>query len=216
MDEAKLCREVAERYPKNYYAWTHRRYLLDIVMRSSEVSVDARICLLQQEWDEMIQQWLPHHTSDHSAAHFSSEVLSFWMTLVRTQKSIGDLRQLATDALEQVTKLVEDEEPHETLWILRRTIVAIIAKEGSSTADLVTKHIQSVKAANFQSGMLLDIKVNLNALSFLLWMSKDINSEARTLPTNVLQEIVSFLATKVHHCLWATGGKEIMAIECTC
>lgn len=61
--ERELCRAMCERYPKNYYAWTHRLWLLQFMSN-------------EQLMDELLftEGWLYAHVSDHSAANHRIQV----------------------------------------------------------------------------------------------------------------------------------------------
>lgn len=85
--ELATCTYVAEHYPKNYYAWTHRRYLWTLFFphnninnnddRSVGISVPSpslRI-VMDKELDYIWTEWLPVHPSDHSAVHYVCQVL---------------------------------------------------------------------------------------------------------------------------------------------
>lgn len=61
--EKELCRAMCERYPKNYYAWTHRLWLLQFMSN-------------RQLMEELLftESWLYAHVSDHSAANHRIQV----------------------------------------------------------------------------------------------------------------------------------------------
>lgn len=61
--ERELCRAMCERYPKNYYAWTHRLWLLQFMSN-------------EQLMEELLftEGWLYAHVSDHSAANHRIQV----------------------------------------------------------------------------------------------------------------------------------------------
>jgi len=82
-EEINTCIRIAEKYPKNYYAWTHRRYSIETVMGLGACyaheygqNIDHIIAreALKQEL-ESIQKWLQTHVSDHSAAHYGGVIL---------------------------------------------------------------------------------------------------------------------------------------------
>jgi hypothetical protein len=177
-EEVRVCREVAERYPKNYYAWTHRRFFLGkVVMDDSTTTTTAidskqQIDLLQEEWDDIVTRWLVLHVSDHSAAHYASQVLKLWTTKLLLQSSTIDernvLESLAAKVLNQVRSLIERRhESHETLWILRRMAVRILWQtRESSIKALVREDVTSVAA------IYLEKSDDVHAWTFLAWVDR--------------------------------------------
>lgn len=201
-EEVRVCREVAERYPKNYYAWTHRRYFLGEIITESlptTISVARKMELLEEEWEDIVTGWLNLHVSDHSAAHYASQILEMWtnMQLLQLQQSSSlidgssttstctknssnySLQQLATKVLSQVQALIERNESHETLWILRRMTVRILWNTRDSLVEELTrKEMRSVAAMYLANddhdGSIAPSSVvedNANALAFLAWLT---------------------------------------------
>lgn len=131
--EIKLCISVADRYPKNYYAWTHRIYVLHRLqdfLENTNVQSTTRtnqlfVSLLEEEWAS-IQVWLRTHVSDHSAAHFGGVVLR--LILQNKLKhanndashSTDDALTFVLNAITSARKTAEAYPTHEVLWIFRR------------------------------------------------------------------------------------------------
>eukprot|EP00934_Nitzschia_sp_Nitz4_P006357 Nitzschia sp. Nitz4//scaffold4_size323378//282401//283706//NITZ4_000708-RA/size323378-snap-gene-0.477-mRNA-1//-1//CDS//3329553543//6347//frame0 len=159
-NEIRLCRSVADKYPKNYYAWTHRRFLWHVVEPSAEQ--------LQREWDDITLRWLPQHVSDHSSAHYASQVLSLW---IQRTSDTHVLIQVLTDARDRVQELVQGHYSHETIWILRR-LVARLALENvrrcDAIASLVREDIHLVEQEVFSSNGTNCV----HALTYLTWVHK--------------------------------------------
>jgi len=143
--EVKTCIEVAERYPKNYYAWTHRRYLWDVFSfdtgstehREQQAQRELLIQLLETElMIGMWQEWLPIHPSDHSAVHYACQVLDLLMDeIISIQVDSGQplieekIAPISISALNQVRILLSKySEENESLWILRRITYKILWK----------------------------------------------------------------------------------------
>lgn len=97
--EIQTCISVAESYPKNYYAWTHRFFCLQLFLNQwnhnhnhnhntgndndndtekREIGLSILHDLFQKEIDS-IQPWLKLHVSDHSCSHYGSQVLHLWL-----------------------------------------------------------------------------------------------------------------------------------------
>lgn len=73
--ELLVCGRFAERYARNYYAWTHRGALLDVVARR------AGGVLAQAHADDLLgvelrasEAWVGSHVSDHSGWHYRARV----------------------------------------------------------------------------------------------------------------------------------------------
>ncbi|KAJ1392924.1 hypothetical protein B484DRAFT_439400, partial [Ochromonadaceae sp. CCMP2298] len=62
--ERALCTRMAEKHPKNYWAWQHRLWLLPHL---SSVQLEDEL--------HVSQQWLRSHVSDHSAANHRVQVV---------------------------------------------------------------------------------------------------------------------------------------------
>lgn len=122
--ELKLCRSVADRFPKNYFAWTHRIFVLDALVTSTQkqsvegVQHNRLLLLFRTEW-ETVELWLKTHVSDHSAAHFGGQVLHKWLKLGFSSDTVGALRS-AEEALESARRLATLHPTHEVIWIWRR------------------------------------------------------------------------------------------------
>lgn len=194
-EEIRVCREVAERYPKNYYAWTHRRYLWTIF--SSTAS------LLQMEWEDIVDQWLPQHISDHSAAHYGSQVLMVWMNHIAKQDPLAVV-SVATEAMAKVRTLVDRHEEHETLWILRRLVVRILlehSRHDSRMIDIVMEDITQVQEKDATAGL-------VHFLTFQAWVyhiSHDVGYQNELFPNKGGPvQILSTLRDhpRVYHELW--------------
>ena len=87
-----ICSSVAEKYPKNYYAWTHRIYVVSelllspmFIINDTNNNTDTIIGninniskFLETELKEkMYNEWLPKHPTDHSAIHYTCQILDY-------------------------------------------------------------------------------------------------------------------------------------------
>ena len=143
--EIQICTRVEEQYPKNYYAWTHRMYVLQSlqttiynnqttthIQRSDNIRKFQT--LLQEEWST-VEPWLRKHLSDHSAAHFGGCILrmSIWgnqqqlTSILQEEKGASTASQtvrealnIAQKALETARRLIASYPSREVLWIFRR------------------------------------------------------------------------------------------------
>ena len=86
--ELSICTKIAEKYPKNYYAWTHRRWMIQQIVskvhateEKSGASPSSNFYssylrkLIYEEFTFIVRTWLPRHVSDHSAVHYGQQML---------------------------------------------------------------------------------------------------------------------------------------------
>ena len=213
--EAKVCHEIAGRYPKNYYAWTHRRYCLGIVIQSIDLHREEKMKILKEEWDEIVTEWLPKNVSDHSAAHYAAQVLELWLHQLQSQQVLtaNEWQNFAAGILNVVKVLLEGEEPHETLWILFRMVVTILLKYAHSIEDLIVEEVNSVTQdymATSASELTTGFPDNVHALTFLLWVAKFTNTSTGTPTLLKHQDVLRVLARhpNIYHCMWTEGYQE--------
>ena len=147
--EVKTCIDVAEKYPKNYYAWTHRRYIWDIfsfdtgstkhreVLEKGGLQEQRELFIQLLETELIVgmwQEWLPKHPADHSAVHYACQVLDLLLNeIISLQLDSGQplieekITPIAVSALNQVRILLSKySEENESLWILRRITYKIL------------------------------------------------------------------------------------------
>ena len=109
--ELEVCEAVAERHPKNYFAWTHRLAICRLLDKESiELEVNRS------------NEFLRRHVSDRSAAHHCEQLLSLRLgrsSSLREQLEFGELQ------LEFGATLAETLPGHETLWHHLRTCMRI-------------------------------------------------------------------------------------------
>ena len=209
--ETTICKAIAGQYPKNYYAWTHRRYCLGIVIESIDLNGEEKTTLLRDEWNEIVTEWLPKNVSDHSAAHYAAQVLELWMHQLESQPiTAQELQHFVAEILNGIKALLEGEEPHETLWILRRMVVTILSSNHNNNPlldDLIGEEVNSV-AKNYLTTTSVSDVTNVHALTFLLWVSMLTRNQPTLWKTPLELPRVLARHTNVHHCMWAKGYQE--------
>lgn len=179
--EVKTCIDVADKYPKNYYAWTHRRYLWDIFSfdttstKHGEVQEkgglqEQRELFIQLLETELIvgmwQEWLPKHPADHSAVHYACQVLDLLLNeIMSLQLDSGQplieekIAPVSVSALNQVRILLSKySEENESLWILRRITYKTLWKHkefsnamASLVRSLVRNDLKSIVSSTLSS-----------------------------------------------------------------
>eukprot|EP00534_Pseudo-nitzschia_fraudulenta_P001440 CAMPEP_0201127132 /NCGR_PEP_ID=MMETSP0850-20130426/28909_1 /ASSEMBLY_ACC=CAM_ASM_000622 /TAXON_ID=183588 /ORGANISM="Pseudo-nitzschia fraudulenta, Strain WWA7" /LENGTH=523 /DNA_ID=CAMNT_0047395859 /DNA_START=103 /DNA_END=1671 /DNA_ORIENTATION=- len=194
--EIKTCIDVAEKYPKNYYAWTHRRSMWDLFSfdfngaspgkeqrRRRQQQRQLYMQLLETELIiGMWQEWLPKHPADHSAVHYSCQVLDLLLLEILLQSGNDEheleakIESVSFAALEQVRALLSKfSYENESLWILRRVTYKILWKrfcspltvEGNTTSTntnfkfvykLVREDLEAVLEAVLKTNLITDIE----------------------------------------------------------
>ena len=79
LEERELCRHMADIYPKNYYAWVHRLWLLQFMDVES----------LHQEL-QFTYLWLQSHVSDHSASNHRQQVIERLFRSIAVGSSLAE------------------------------------------------------------------------------------------------------------------------------
>ena len=101
--EIKICTKIAQNKPKNYYAWTHRRFVIDTIIlnaveiqkqhhQKQQLKTDDYVLslskyvkfvwnLLESEFYFIHSIWIVQHVSDHSAVHYVGEMLRIMIFL---------------------------------------------------------------------------------------------------------------------------------------
>lgn len=67
-NELRLCTETADKYPRNYYSWSHRLWILENLCKEDQE-------FMRREMD-FLTTWIPSHVSEYSAFNYRQLVLS--------------------------------------------------------------------------------------------------------------------------------------------
>eukprot|EP01033_Poteriospumella_lacustris_P013652 gene13652-9779_t len=146
--EREICRRSADRYPKNYYAWMHRLWLLPSMTLSQ----------LEDEYS-FTYDWLYMHTSDHSAMHHLIQIIHHVVQLEMTPES------------EQKPPANEVQEGFES--ILRAKQVAQAESLESEIRELATARTDVVSFTSSSSRWISTLTSALSAnLVLLLFLAK--------------------------------------------
>ena len=115
--ELLLCERMAELYPRNYYAWMHRVWILRLHDKS-ESFVEAELLF--------IKRWLTSHPSDHSATHYYHLILNQRLELLRSSRDLSErLLHEEFRANEAMLKLYP---AMENVWLQRRSLLTLLLK----------------------------------------------------------------------------------------
>jgi hypothetical protein len=223
-EEIAICARVAERYPKNYYAWTHRRYLLgqlqNLVQEAKNNNYFAQhfISLLQNEWSSILS-WLKTHVSDHSAVHYGGQVLEFWLDSIQDDEKSLSI-QVMTGALQSARDLVDRYPDHETLWMFRRVVVVTAMRYCSRKANALptilaiiwNQDVEQVHKSTIDSRDSLTLDRPDHAWSYIMWVLVQMRLEAPKTallkPDEAAEMYSNTLAAlrekhnTIGHCMW--------------
>ncbi|CAN0001368.1 unnamed protein product, partial [Choristocarpus tenellus] len=159
--ELEVCLRVADLYPKNYYAWTQRswvvlnrihqlhlmetpEHLQTSVGSSANATTDGMGGLDTNKQDKqdrgdlegelaLVEKWLTSHVSDHSALNHRKNVMG---ALVASLRGLGSFPLLQRE-LRLFNRLINDYPGHESLWCYRRfacQAVLLALQETASSA----------------------------------------------------------------------------------
>ncbi|CAJ1967566.1 unnamed protein product [Cylindrotheca closterium] len=238
--EIAFCSKIADKFPKNYYAWTHRRYLWSsCILPHLQQSYHATIIvLLNQEFDAL-KLWLEQHISDHSAVHYLGQVLEMRLQQQQDQQqqqhiqssssSLNDLSiSIAHNSLNLANALLKTHPDHESLWILRRLMVQILFQHAQqhSVTDSAKVAILSMledlidevwtKAHFSENNRDYNISgiTSVYAWSFLVWCMSQLGLGGQDRPKRLLDGLAFLQSSEnkshVYHEMWKTNGEEIL------
>lgn len=124
-NECQLLRRSCELYPRNYHAWTHYHWILNVAVvaagkdiRPMEVGVEDYRRFLGQEVIQL-REWIARHVSDYSAVHLLCTLAivgrngASWLS----ESGVDELRDHALS-------LVLSYPTHEALWLYLRNILS--------------------------------------------------------------------------------------------
>eukprot|EP01032_Pedospumella_encystans_P002036 gene2036-2383_t len=125
--ERELTRVMAEKHPKNYYAWMHRLWVLQYMSK-------------YQLEDELYftKTWLQGHVSDHSAVNHRLQVIKRILEQVeclayivhgenyKAMTGMDDWVVFLERMFRESEELIWSRPGHEALWYLRRSLLEIL------------------------------------------------------------------------------------------
>lgn len=150
--ERKLCNFVNERYPKNYFGWMHRRWLLAHCQQHALQELRYHVKYLRENndyseyrnslFDEELtytRDWLFSHTSDHCAvSHYHQTLTAYLAVYLEVGQdaalSCGSVsRDVLSDALKGSRKLIIDRPGYESLWYTHRYMISLLLNTAVSS-----------------------------------------------------------------------------------
>ena len=127
-------------YPRNYHAWAHRRFCVDMLVASLKSDVPQSSSPLTKEYQSTLK-WVEAHVSDYSAMNYA----------INVEKMLPDGGPSAAflPTKEHATSLLRSYPDHESLWMYlrgsttlqdKRELVAP-AKEVPSVRQFALRHV---------------------------------------------------------------------------
>lgn len=113
--EIQLCLEAADRYPRNYYAWTYRSWLLEQLPPERRAETHLRREL------QRLHSWMELHVSDYSAYHHLQRLLQRLFACLADQPDRVEL--LLEEELAFVQQLHSLYPAQESLFLHRRFLL---------------------------------------------------------------------------------------------
>ncbi|CAM9490647.1 unnamed protein product, partial [Pylaiella littoralis] len=149
--ELRVCQRVAELYPKNYYAWTQRSWVVlrvvggafegagasadadadadagagaegEVVGAGSSTSTTTLAEELLQSEISFVDKWLTSHVSDHSALNHRKNVVSVLVAMLSGANETTTRLDIVEKERSANSKLLRDYPGHESLWCYRRFV----------------------------------------------------------------------------------------------
>jgi protein prenyltransferase alpha subunit repeat containing protein 1 len=153
--ELSIASKACEIYPRNYFAWTHRHFCMQLVMDSLGSGVDSmnleELAMVISKEVATMRRWIEQHISDSSAVHYLVTILDHFdatglkdvLPLVSPNPENG-LIPYVDSALTRVDdlsstrhaiSLVKSYPDHESLWQYFR---AVFCRGNAQSSDIQT------------------------------------------------------------------------------
>ncbi|KAF9470002.1 hypothetical protein BDZ94DRAFT_1243714 [Collybia nuda] len=142
--EFHIIRDACAMYPRNYYAWSHWHFIVDViyVVLSIHRDHDQYLDALAGEFFTLYR-WVDQHVSDHTAIHHLCNLGQVFFDLNECYSSplINLFSGVSSPILflaEQAMALATSYPGHESLWMyLRRVIAALGPRERKGVIDFL-------------------------------------------------------------------------------
>ncbi|CAO3596805.1 unnamed protein product [Absidia cylindrospora] len=111
-NEMELCQRAITLYPRNYYAWNYRHWLLTWMTTTHDDAI-ARVHVEYQT----TCQWLETNISDHTGIRYLEKTLEMWVSAQQQQQQRYQVLRQHMVWLDELTLRYPG---HESLWCHRR------------------------------------------------------------------------------------------------
>ena len=142
--ECEICQLAADRYASNYYAWSHRLWVVDTFNL-----MDSKI-FLDEEF-ERAEKFVQTHISDHSGFHYKLALLQMRLKLTDTLK-FSSLFESEMNNVEDLLLFYQD---HESLYAYYRGLVCLphnmTVRNTSDNSSVLMPSDYTVRAREFIS-----------------------------------------------------------------
>ena len=160
--EIETCTMVAEKYPKNYYAWTHRYVCLQNLWQlwkdqNPNTSFYFKMHEFFQNEMNFIPMWMKNHISDHSCIHYGIQCMHLFLQLGTSNGGYCDIHHISSihwswmvisKAMEQNKQMIQVPiySIHESVWKYRRLcsllILPLLTENHTTDHDSIIHFIQ--------------------------------------------------------------------------
>jgi hypothetical protein len=236
--ELNICTQIAEKYPKNYYAWTHRRFVIDTLLqliKIQDVNVSTSIKdytweILESEFNMISSLWITKHVSDHSAIHYGGEILRILVSFKKSSINGDDrshewiMKQL-TKVLNESQMLILKHPSNEVIWIWRRIcsqiyIDILLEKDMLDAEKFVQIEVQLFLSRGDKSiEMLLKDEYDgrrnsLHRKTYILWLIKNLQRLPRSDSqidhiADIKPELIELQSTLIQDLVSENGGSAL-------
>ncbi|KAF8908021.1 hypothetical protein CPB85DRAFT_1436282 [Mucidula mucida] len=143
--ELQLLSVCCESYPRNYYAWVHRTYCMDLLQKHVVANTPKSQELLIEDFASLLQ-WIDCHLSDYTAMHHLCKVVSLFQIL---GCETIQFRTLFNHAVSLISSYPE----HEALWMYLRLVLCLVPLE--QRHEMVTEITASALGAREEDKRLI-------------------------------------------------------------
>ncbi len=141
--EVSMCERSAELYPKNYYAWMHRAWLIERISSRSDLSI---------ELEDRMSEWTDAHINDYSGFFHRQVIWNHFLHTFAKEIDAGMETQNKGDAVARV---------HANLPILLRHW----SKPFPSSNDFVREATAAIAAAPSEASSAASVAVTVSSPS---------------------------------------------------
>ena len=120
-------------YPRNYHAWAHRRFCVEVLIASLKSDASSSSSILAKEYQRTLK-WVEAHISDYSAINYA----------INVEKMLpgGSPSAVFIPTKEHATSLLRSYPDHESLWMYLRGSTTL---EGEKELIASAKEVPSVR-----------------------------------------------------------------------
>ena len=191
--EVMICAKVAESFPKNYYAWTHRITTMKILKeiwsnhggQSDSSRSKCRLYMRFAKELEFIETWVKRHVSDHCAIHYGSEIMRIMIMMHRCKdaqakkidsKNIFDALNLISSCLSWIKDLLAMFPSHEVIWRYRRLCALLFVETisyGYGSPNIRNDQLSTTALREFLNG---EVNISEDSLESQSLENKDVHA----------------------------------------